>query len=213
MYLGPKHVNGSLMAVVLTAPHPPPLSLATFETDESRWAAVVARSPEADGHFYFCVSSTSIFCRPSCPSRRPDRRNVVFVTTIPAAHAAGYRACKRCTPEDDVGLAEQHQLEAVEKVKAIIGGCVGRGERVPGLDTLAGEVRMSKFHLQRVFKKREGISPKQYASACGGRSVSLPGFDSTSGIVSAKLSLEIDWFISRGSGVKTAGERRVKPDQ
>jgi AraC family transcriptional regulator of adaptative response/methylated-DNA-[protein]-cysteine methyltransferase len=68
------------------------------QTDDQRWSAVVRRDPAADGIFYVAVKTTGIYCRPVCPSR-PLRKNVSFHATRAEAEAAGYRACKRCKPD------------------------------------------------------------------------------------------------------------------
>jgi class 3 adenylate cyclase len=71
-----------------------------FDSDAARWRAVQARDPRADGTFYYAVSTTGIYCRPVCPSRRPRRDHVTFFAQPFAARAQGYRACKRCQPDD-----------------------------------------------------------------------------------------------------------------
>jgi class 3 adenylate cyclase len=73
---------------------------ALFATDAARWQAVQARDPRADGVFYYAVSTTGIYCRPVCPSRRPKRDHVKFFAQVRAARAKGFRACKRCGPDD-----------------------------------------------------------------------------------------------------------------
>jgi AraC family transcriptional regulator of adaptative response/methylated-DNA-[protein]-cysteine methyltransferase len=70
-----------------------------FNNDESRWAAVLTRDPAADGHFWYGVRTTGVFCRPSCPSRQAKRENVSFFTTQDAARSRGFRPCKRCRPD------------------------------------------------------------------------------------------------------------------
>jgi AraC family transcriptional regulator of adaptative response/methylated-DNA-[protein]-cysteine methyltransferase len=71
-------------------------------TFEARWAAVLARDPASDAAFVYAVRTTGIYCRPTCPSRRPLRANVALHPTPEAAEGAGYRACKRCHPRDAV---------------------------------------------------------------------------------------------------------------
>src|SRR6266567_3445323 len=66
--------------------------------DEARWSAVLARDAKRDGEFVFGVSSTGVYCRPSCAARRPRRENVRFFPVPEAAERAGYRACLRCRP-------------------------------------------------------------------------------------------------------------------
>lgn len=83
-----------------TAPsHTPPTS--------SRWQAVIDRDQQADGAFFTCVHSTGIYCRPTCPARRPNRENVSFVTTREEALRAGFRPCKRCTPDDETSFPQR----------------------------------------------------------------------------------------------------------
>ena len=96
------------------APHP-----------ESAWAAVLARDVSQDGRFVYAVASTGIFCRPSCPSRRPQRRHVRFFPSVVAAEKAGYRACRRCHPGDP---SASRVAEAVEKARAFLDDHLG--ERV-----------------------------------------------------------------------------------
>src|ERR1700693_894306 len=81
---------------------------------ENQWQAVVARDANQDGSFVFAVSSTGIYCRPSCPSKRPRRENVVFFRAREAAEGAGFRPCKRCKPESINQRDASSQL--VEKV-------------------------------------------------------------------------------------------------
>ncbi|HBK91071.1 MAG TPA: Ada metal-binding domain-containing protein [Parvularcula sp.] len=71
----------------------------SYDTDEARWRAVETRDRGADGHFFSCVRTTGVYCRPSCPGR-PHRKNVTFAKSIAEAQAAGLRACKRCRPDD-----------------------------------------------------------------------------------------------------------------
>ena len=69
-----------------------------FNTDSRRWQAVQKRESEADGAFVYAVTTTGIFCRPTCSSRRPNRENARFFDSTQPAEAAGFRACKRCRP-------------------------------------------------------------------------------------------------------------------
>ena len=69
-----------------------------FQSDDARWAAVVRRDPAADGHFFYSVRTTGVYCRPSCASRTPRPENVAFHASVEEAEAAGFRACKRCKP-------------------------------------------------------------------------------------------------------------------
>src|SRR5262249_54354578 len=89
----------------------PPNTYPLVDADP-RWTAVLARDAAADGAFVYAVRSTHVYCRPSCPSRRPRRENVAFFPRAEAAEAAGYRACRRCKPGD----AMPNELEVIESL-------------------------------------------------------------------------------------------------
>lgn len=129
-------------------------------TDESYWQAVVSRDSRMDGQFVFAVSSTRIYCRPSCPSRRPHRERVSFFALPEAAEQAGYRACKRCEPQHARIL--DPQIEMVQQVCRYV-----RANQTNSLNLaeLASHTGVSAFHLQRTFKTIMGVSPRQYATA------------------------------------------------
>ncbi|HEX7939011.1 MAG TPA: Ada metal-binding domain-containing protein, partial [Gemmatimonadaceae bacterium] len=124
--------------------------------DSTAWAAVQHRDRRFDGQFVYAVSSTRIFCRPSCSSRRPTKANVEFFGSTADAEAAGYRACKRCRPTSAkppiIDRAVKHVLEYL----------MTHMDTPVTLATLARETGMSPFHLQRSFKKALGVSPRQY---------------------------------------------------
>jgi len=128
------------------------------ETDESQWQAVLAKDSRCDGQFVFAVSSTGIYCRPSCPSRRPCRDRVSFFALPDAAEQAGFRACLRCHPRDARLL--DPQVEMAREVCRLIDE--NDGEPLT-LATLSSRIGVSSFHLQRTFKSVMGISPSQYA--------------------------------------------------
>ncbi len=123
------------------------------------WAAVLARDPAAEGRFLYGVMTTGVYCRPTCPSRRPLRANVRFFVGAAAAEAAGLRPCKRCQPNAPP-LAER-QAESVAKACRLI----AESEEPPALDTLARAVGMSRFHFHRLFRAVTGVTPKAYAEA------------------------------------------------
>jgi len=134
-------------------------SATTFESDDSRWRAVTERDSRADGAFFYGVSTTGIFCRPSCGARTPLRKNVSFYREPSEAKLAGFRACKRCKPESTP--PRQHQKElAVEACRLI-----ERAEDEPTLNELAEAAGLSPYHFNRVFKSIVGVTPKQYAIA------------------------------------------------
>lgn len=131
-----------------------------MKTDERMWEAVTAKDSRFDGQFVFAVSSTRIYCRPSCPSRRPHREHVMFFDLPDAAEQAGFRACLRCEPRRARVL--DPQVELVQRVCRFLDA--SQTEQVKLAD-LAAHVGVSTFHLQRTFKRIMGISPRQYLAA------------------------------------------------
>jgi len=130
-----------------------------FQTDDAvLWQAVIERDASKDGRFVFAVSSTGIYCRPSCPSRRPRRERVRFFDTADAAEAAGYRACRRCEPRSsDVAATRQVQL-----ARRFLDEHPDEAVTLKRLGEIAG---MSPYHLQRTFKRVVGVSPKVYVTS------------------------------------------------
>ncbi|HWQ37849.1 MAG TPA: bifunctional DNA-binding transcriptional regulator/O6-methylguanine-DNA methyltransferase Ada [Burkholderiales bacterium] len=130
-----------------------------LSTDSERWAAVRRRDASADGLFYYGVTTTGVYCRPSCAARLPRRENVSFYPTRAQAEQAGLRPCKRCRP-DQPALAEQHAA-------AVTAACrlIQASEEPPRLQALAAAAGMSRFHFHRVFKALTGLTPKAYANA------------------------------------------------
>jgi AraC family transcriptional regulator of adaptative response/methylated-DNA-[protein]-cysteine methyltransferase len=127
--------------------------------DEVRWAAVVARDPAFDGLFFTAVETTGVYCRPSCPAKRPNRRNVRFYDTAEEAEKAGFRACRRCKPTEP-SLLQQHAEKVREACRLI-----EAADAEPKLDDLAAAVGLSPYHFQRIFKAALGVTPKAYAMA------------------------------------------------
>src|SRR5258707_7569026 len=132
--------------------------------EEQFWRAVQDRTRTADGAFVYAVRTTQVYCRPSCPSRKPLRGNVEFSSLPEAAEQAGYRACLRCRPRDLP--AGDPAIERVRRACAVIKSALEQDEDgAPALGDLAGRVGTSPFHLQRLFKRHLGISPREYADA------------------------------------------------
>jgi len=128
--------------------------------DESEcWSAVVGRDPATDGDFVYAVVTTGIYCRPSCPTPTPLRRNVRIFPDSVAAEAAGFCACKRCRPTLASPLA--WHVVAVGKACAIL----STSERAPSLAAVADAVGISRFHFHRIFKEMLGTTPGEYFKA------------------------------------------------
>ncbi|MGN6648769.1 bifunctional DNA-binding transcriptional regulator/O6-methylguanine-DNA methyltransferase Ada [Trinickia sp.] len=128
-----------------------------YQTDIDRWDAVTQRDAHADGAFYYAVATTGVFCRPSCASRLPRRENVAFFDTAEEARAAGFRPCKRCRPD---GLPRD--LAIVARACATLDA--DPAARLT-LAQLSEAVHVSPFHLQRLFKRIVGVSPREYQAA------------------------------------------------
>lgn len=138
----------------------PRLSGQLEQADEVRWDAVMARDASRDGTFVFGVSSTGVYCRPSCPARRPRRANVKFFSRPEQAEKAGFRACLRCRPKSLSGNKES------DGVKAICRFIELHLDEPLTLERLGKEFHQSPFHLQRKFKAALGITPREYADSC-----------------------------------------------
>jgi AraC family transcriptional regulator of adaptative response/methylated-DNA-[protein]-cysteine methyltransferase len=132
---------------------------ATPGLDDVRWAAVVARDAAFDGQFVTAVQTTGIYCRPSCPAKRPNRTNLRFYDTAEDAERAGFRPCKRCKPREP-SLAHLHAAKVKEACRLI-----ETADETPKLDDLAEAVGLSPYHFHRIFKAALGVTPKAYATA------------------------------------------------
>lgn len=124
-------------------------------SEETAWNAVAERDARLDGRFVFAVRSTGIYCRPSCPARRPRRENVSFFDAPSEAEHAGFRACLRCEPD-------AKRVTLAERVRAAIDERIEEGMTLAELSELVG---VSAAHLQRTFKQQFGASPKEYLAA------------------------------------------------
>jgi AraC family transcriptional regulator of adaptative response/methylated-DNA-[protein]-cysteine methyltransferase len=131
--------------------------IATTAEKDPRWAAVVARDPEAK--FYYSVKTTGVYCRPSCAARLARPENVQFYRTCEDAEKAGFRPCKRCKP-NQVSLVEQHAEKIASACRLI-----ESSETPPGLALLAQHAGLSTYHFHRVFRAATGLTPKGYAAA------------------------------------------------
>lgn len=136
-----------------------PLPYVRGMAPDERWAAVVGHDAGSDGAFVYAVRSTGVYCRPSCPSRRPLRRNVEFFDHPHEAEAAGFRARLRCRPRGD--------SQPSRAARAVAEACLvlETAEETPDLAGLGRQVGLSPYYLQRCFKRLVGSTPRQYAAA------------------------------------------------
>jgi AraC family transcriptional regulator of adaptative response/methylated-DNA-[protein]-cysteine methyltransferase len=133
--------------------------IATAAELDPRWTRVVARDGSADGTFWYSVATTGVYCRPSCASRTANPRNVQFHDTIAAAEAAGFRACKRCKPNQP--SSDVQNAQTVARICRLI----EQAEVGPPLAELAAAAGLSPGYFHRVFKTVTGVTPKDYAVA------------------------------------------------
>jgi AraC family transcriptional regulator, regulatory protein of adaptative response / methylated-DNA-[protein]-cysteine methyltransferase len=124
-----------------------------------QWQQVLERDASADGQFFYAVKSTGIFCKPSCPSRRPTRKQVRFFPSTEAAQAAGYRACKRCEPERTTAKADP-QASAIAAVTEYLKEHANERTKLADVAKATGVGRLT---ILRGFKRVLGVSPGQYA--------------------------------------------------
>jgi AraC family transcriptional regulator, regulatory protein of adaptative response / methylated-DNA-[protein]-cysteine methyltransferase len=136
-----------MLMSTMPLPHPTP--------DEA-WTLVQSRDPRADGQLFYGVRTTRVFCRPSCPSRRPGRGNVEFFSDLINALRAGYRPCKRCNP---AGI--QPEAQTIQTLCAHLNRNTDRPVKLSELARIAG---LSPFTVQRLFQRVLGVSPSQYQS-------------------------------------------------
>ena len=127
---------------------------------DTSWAAFERRDRSWDGRVIGAVKTTGIYCKPSCPARRPKREHVEFFATAEEARAAGYRSCMRCKP-DEVGRDREAVAKAVKLIET--------AEEPLTLDELADGVGYAPHHFQRIFKRDLGVSPAEYARALRNR--------------------------------------------
>jgi AraC family transcriptional regulator of adaptative response/methylated-DNA-[protein]-cysteine methyltransferase len=164
------------------AAQPPPTATPELD-DERRWDAVARRDAGVDGTFVFGVLTTGVYCRPSCPSRRPLRKNVRFYSTGEAARRDGLRACRRCKPDEAAAAGAPAWI--AELCGYIRRECDGGAPLT--LPVLAARVGLSPAHLQRTFRAAVGVSPRRYAELCRLERLKgeLRGGDSVTGAIYA----------------------------
>jgi AraC family transcriptional regulator of adaptative response/methylated-DNA-[protein]-cysteine methyltransferase len=136
-----------------------PIKKSLAPAQDPRWARVLVRDKTADGHFWYSVSTTGVYCRPSCPSRTANPRNVQLHDSLESARATGFRPCRRCKPEGPSSDTENAQL--------IASACraIERSEEELSLEELAQAFRLSPSYFHRRFRATTGLTPKEYAAA------------------------------------------------
>jgi len=127
--------------------------------DDPRWARIVARDKTSDGHLWYSVSTTGVYCRPSCPSRLANPKNVQLHDSLESARATGFRPCRRCNP--DGPSIESKNVALVAKACRII----EESDEELSLEELADAIGRSPSYFHRVFKAASGLTPKEYAAA------------------------------------------------
>ncbi|MFY8000385.1 MAG: bifunctional transcriptional activator/DNA repair enzyme AdaA [Candidatus Kapaibacteriota bacterium] len=133
-------------------------------SNDTLWKAILAKDRRYDGVFWFAVKTTGIYCRPSCASRTPLEKNVEYFISPEEAHKHGFRACKRCNP-DQISFPDTN-LELVQKVCAFIARQITENpDESVNLEAIGEEVGRSGDHAQRTFTNVLGISPKEFADA------------------------------------------------
>ena len=130
---------------------------ATLDPDVM-WDALVSHDRSYDGLFVCAVSSTGIYCRPTCPAKRPHRSKVSFYDSPEQAGRAGYRACMRCHPD-----RRETDADLVAAACRIIDHQIEESESLPVIENACRDVGLSTSRLQRLFKLEMGLTPSQYA--------------------------------------------------
>jgi AraC family transcriptional regulator of adaptative response/methylated-DNA-[protein]-cysteine methyltransferase len=148
------------LAPTIETPRSGAMATVTRLDPDTAWAAFMRRDRRWDGQIIGAVHTTGIYCKPSCPARRPKRENVTFYASTQEAQAAGFRPCMRCTP-DEVGRDREAIAQATRLIE--------RAEEAPTLAELASAVGYAPHHFQRLFKRDLGVSPAEYARALRSR--------------------------------------------
>ena len=126
--------------------------------EDNYWRAVLNRDARYNGAIVLAVRTTGIYCKPSCPARHPYREHVLFFSNASEAEAAGFRPCKRCRPDTD----DSSEVALVQQMCRYI---EAHSEEPLPLSVLSNMFHLSPFHLQRLFKRTVGVTPRQYVQA------------------------------------------------
>jgi AraC family transcriptional regulator, regulatory protein of adaptative response / methylated-DNA-[protein]-cysteine methyltransferase len=122
------------------------------------WQATLRRDRRADGTFVFAVRSTHIYCRPSCPARRPLRQNTLFFGTAQEAESQGFRPCRRCKPQE-----QQEAIGLVQRAAKLLINSSEVAEEGPRLESLAAQLKTTPAKLRRAFRRATGLAPREFA--------------------------------------------------
>jgi len=133
--------------------------------DDPRWARIVTRDKGADGHLWYSVATTGVYCRPSCPSRTANPKNVQLHDSLESAKATGFRPCRRCKP-DGPSLETEHTALIARACRII-----EDSQQAPSLEALADAIGRSPSYFHRLFKAATGLTPREYAAAHRARKV------------------------------------------
>ena len=128
-----------------------------LQNEEAFWQATLHRDAHADGSFVFAVRSTRIYCRPSCPARRPLRRNTLFFRTTAEAENHGYRPCRRCRPQE-----QDRSASLIQRAAALL---AESHEEALRLGPLAARLQTSPARLRRTFRRMTGLSPREFGQS------------------------------------------------
>ena len=140
-----KHASNSSLSTAISG-----------KTAERFWQAALARDRRADGTFFFAVRSTHIYCRPSCPARRPLRRNALFFQTPADAEQHGFRACRRCRPKD-----RDEAIALVRQAAKLLADSADSFR----WEVVAGKMKIAPAKLRRAFRHTTGLTPREFADA------------------------------------------------
>ncbi|TPX10378.1 uncharacterized protein E0L32_008597 [Thyridium curvatum] len=172
-----------------------------YAEEAGRWNAVQTRDARADGLFVYAVISTKIYCRPVCKARRARRKNVTFFNLSIDAENAGFRACKRCKPNELGTIPPEQGIESVRRFIQLLDSLPcntaespnnsGRSQ-TPCLEEMASQAGLSKWHFHRLFKRQTGTTPMRYLERRQ-RIASQPSYDwDSAGLPTACSSGQIE---------------------
>ena len=142
------------------------INMTTLQSEPARldsqqlWEAVLSRDASFDGRFVYAVRSTGVYCRPTCPSRRPRQSQALFFAAPEEARSAGYRACRRCRPDQPGGNAE-----LIRRASKYIDDYIESHDSLPLSAEVSEAVSVAGAQLRRVFRQETGLTPAQYARA------------------------------------------------